>query len=149
MAMMYIPDEFLKDSRPHDGVFIVDVNCQGIVDLAPHQKRWSKMFPNTYKKYMRMVIREELFPGQVIWNVEDDYTIGLITTVDKAIGEDKDNEYFAELFADECVRELAAVLKPNDAVICGIVNRSNGTHHIFNQAVATHGKSLEWLVHRE
>ena len=147
--MMYIPDKFLEHAMPHDGIFIVDVNCQGVIDLAPHQSSWAKKFPNTYKKYMKSVVTEQIFPGNVSWHVEDEYTIGLITTVDKIVGEDKDTHYFTELFTEECVKELAAVLKPNDVLLTGIVNRSNSAHHLFVQAVASYGKQQEWLVHRE
>ena len=50
--MQYKDEEFVTTNTPTDGVLIFDVNCQGIVDLAPHLKRFKDGFPVAFKQGM-------------------------------------------------------------------------------------------------
>jgi len=123
--VQYENEEFITSTMPVDGILVVDVNLQGILELAPHTERFKNAFPYTYKKYMEKVIKKELAVGEVLWYKEDDYTIALIVTAERILGRYKDDAELVQIYTEEAITNLLEQVA-DETLLFGMVNRFLG-----------------------
>ncbi len=61
-----------------DGVLVLPVNCQGVMELKKEHRRFKWQYPVTYKRYVMMCLKGQPNPGDVKLFKEKDDTIALL-----------------------------------------------------------------------
>ena len=121
--MLYKEEEFITSNLSTDGILAIDVNCQGIVELTPHQLRFKQGFPNTFDKYMTRCINDELIPGETMWAEEGGYALCLLITCYRATGKDKDDANTIDVYTELALENMFEQAR-GEPIISGILNRA-------------------------
>ena len=69
--------EFPMDAKS-DGIIVMPVNLQGLMEFGAINRRFRHEFPETYKKYVKECIKGEVYAGEVKVFTEGKFTIALL-----------------------------------------------------------------------
>jgi hypothetical protein len=138
-------DQYIMTFDRSQGVIIIDVNCQGIMELNEHQITFKLMFPKTYEDYTKLIIDRDFMPGDVFWFKEDGYDIALIATRDHVVGSEKDVDSDIKTYTEMAIETLAKTTEI-PTMLCPLINKGMFHKH-FTSAVHKFGKQLDWYVY--
>lgn len=83
--------EFPGDCTP-DGIIVLPVNLQGIMDLNKAHRRFKWAFPEIYKAYIKDCIKGDVYSGHVKFYKQDKYEVALLFYKNYEVGRQKEVE---------------------------------------------------------
>lgn len=137
-------DEMIYDV-PNSNVMVIDVDCQGLLNLSSVGDRLKKEYPEVYKKYLASCLTIGRDHGQVITIKEKDRTFALMFTTVYRIGVNKDDADTIKKHTIKCIELLQKHL-PGATFSSGILNRHTSTWIDISKLIDT--SEMNWIVHR-
>jgi len=137
--------ESVLDARP-DGVIVIPVNCQGILEHTVVGARFKTEFPNTYETYMRMVYQDKLKPGEC--HVIDDggQRIALLVIANAEFGKFKERDDDVCTAFSNAVEKLFEQTKDLPKYYSGVIKFNNIGKALMNKAK---GANIEWIIQKD
>lgn len=78
MDIKILPDsEFPLDCKP-DGIIVMPVNLQGLMEFGRENRRFKHEFPKTFQEYLKTCIRSDVFAGEIRHYEEGGFKIALL-----------------------------------------------------------------------
>lgn len=121
-------DNFVDVALETEAIIVMEVNCQGVFNLTPHQRRFAKDFPLTTKWFIEECIIGHVAPGMMITQEEAGMRIMLIVTSEVVIGKQRDGKIEIMIYTEDALDQVFTYLTQNgshdDVIVSSIINRS-------------------------
>lgn len=139
--MIGYENKVLFEDNLSDRTIVVDINCQGVLELEQHQRRFCKEFPQTLKLLQVAFLTGTLKPGQVITNMEDGFKLALIVTRYSRVGSLKDSPEAVNLATMKAIESLEHKKIVSPVLNKDIISSWPIMHNIIK------GKDVDWVVY--
>jgi len=124
-VLRYDKDKTMFEGMSKDAIIIMDINCQGIMDIDNVHVKFKKMFPETMLMLKPLFISGKMQVGEIIETEEGGYTILLIVTRNARVGKLKDDDEVVVKNTLDIIKDIETRLgkKP---VVSSVLNRDIG-----------------------
>lgn len=146
MFLKYERKEMLLDNKPDDGVMVVNVNAQGILEIDKVSRRLAKEFPEIEMQYRAACHQGQMGLGSIRLFESGKHRIMLICTAYNIIGMTKDDEEVIVHTTTKIIDELGKKYS-NFKFTSGILNRGIADWTEVYKALNQSG--LKWQVFTE
>jgi len=137
--------EGVLDAKP-DGVLVIPVNCQGILEHTVIGNRFKSEFPNSYEAYMRLIYADKLKPGDCHILEDGEQTIALIVVADAEFGKFKDLDGNVCDAFNTAITKLFDETKDIAKYYSGIIKYNNIGKVLMNKAK---GPDVTWVIQKD
>lgn len=137
-------DEMIFDV-PKTNIMVIDVDCQGLLNLSPAGERLKKEYPEVYKKYMLSCLIMGGEHGNVLTIEDKGRVFALMFTTLCRIGISKDDADTVKTYTIKCLDKLKKQF-PSGIFSSGILNRHTSTWISVSKLIDHSG--MNWIVHR-
>ena len=120
----YTDEAFLLETEPIEGYHVIEVNTQGILDLTAHGRNFRKFFPVTYEKYVAMCASRSIKPGDVVYEIENDYHIVLMCVAEHITKKMQDDISTIEMAIDNSIAALQDFVVSDDRIVMPVPMRN-------------------------
>lgn len=135
--------DFPKDADK-DGVIVMPVNLQGLLELGRVNRKFKHRFPITSKLYLKDCILGECFVGDVKLYEEDGYKIALLFYKTFEVGAFVENDVKLDLQMVMCLIKLLNKFPEGTRFYSPVIPFVNAQMKIVHSQ-----KNDEWVVLRE
>ena len=122
MSNIFVKKEMILDNKPEDGIMVINVNAQGILEMDRIGRRLVNEFPEIELQYRAACHQGTLGLGQMRFFEVDRYRILLICTAHHIVGSIKDYPEVIEHTTNKIIDAIAEKYK-NFKFTSGILNR--------------------------
>lgn len=133
------------DAKP-DGVVVIPVNCQGILEHTVVGRRFKAAYPESYDSYMRLVYNDKLKPGQCVLMNEKEQPIALLVWADAEFGKLKDLDADMVTAFSNSLDSLFERTKDISKYYSGVIKVNNIGKTLMTKAK---GKNIEWIIQKD
>jgi hypothetical protein len=138
-------EEGVLDAKP-DGVLVIPVNCQGIVEHTVVGTRFKREFPKTYAAYMVMAYEDKLRVGDCILLKERNHTVALLVFSTAEFGMFKDRNDDVSAGFELAVDSLFDQTKDIKKYYSGVIKINNIGKTLMNKAKAL---DIKWIIQKD
>lgn len=135
--------EFPMDAKP-DGIIVMPVNLQGLMEFGTTNRRFRHEFPETFKAYVKECVYGDVFAGDVKVYKEGTFTIALLFYKTFEIGPNKEVDLKLDLQLCQCLTKLFNRFPEKTKFYSPVLPYKNA------QVKIVHNKNdYEWVIIRE
>lgn len=123
--------EFPLDCKK-DGVIILPVNLQGLMDFSDNERRFKHEFPITFKQYVRDCVIGEVYAGSIKHYEERGYKITLLYYKMYEVGRHGQTDEKHDLYLSQCLTKLFQFYGEGTKFYSSNIKFTNSARMIWN-----------------
>lgn len=132
--------QFPLDAKK-DGVIVMPVNLQGLLEFGKESRRFKHEFPITSKQYLKDCINGEIFVGDIKEYKENGFTIVMLFYKNYELDLSKENDIKLDFQMGQCLNKLFDNYPEHTKFYSPVIKYVNSQMKIVHN-----NKKYQWIV---